>query len=61
MDGKRGRGRPVERPIEGIPATAAQIRDAIFRAADPLEKAGQAEERDDAEAVTRREDARRKG
>ena len=31
---KRGRGRPVERPIEPIPATAEEIRDAIFRAAD---------------------------
>ena len=30
---KRGRGRPVERPIEPIPATAEEIRDAIFRAA----------------------------
>ena len=31
---KRGRGRPVERTIEPIPATAEEIRDAIFRAAD---------------------------
>ena len=31
---KHGRDRPVERPIERIPATAEEIRDAIFRAAD---------------------------
>ena len=31
---KRGRGRPVERPIEPLPATPEEIRDAIFRAAD---------------------------
>ena len=29
---KRGRGLPVERPIEPIPAPVGEIRDAIFRA-----------------------------
>ena len=31
---KRGRGRPPKYVIEPLPATAEEIRDAIFRAAD---------------------------
>ena len=41
---KRGPGRPVEKPIEPIPATAEEIRDAIFRAADRKPKGGAGEQ-----------------
>lgn len=40
VEKKRGRGRPVRQP-EIIPATAEEIRDAIFRAAEKPEPTGE--------------------